>query len=279
MKNKLNIAIVGSVLASGVLSAATTTDTFTAGEILLGFYATGGTGASKNLVANLGSFDNFDNNNGTSVSILSASLVADLNATYGSNWNTRTDITWSVTGANFAQSVNGLTRNTIFVTSPRASVNDAPTSINSGSDSTLAGIRTNVNSINTAYDSATATANSSVTVVIDGGNADSMQSRMVTSASAQFGTDNTNSASGTTISDFYGLVPTSGGLAPTGAATDNDGLVFARGVNYLGYFTLSNNGLSYTASGTAIPEPSSFAVIGGLAALGYVASRRRNTKA
>ena len=281
MKNKLNIAIVGSVLASGVLSAATTTtDTFTAGEILLGFYATGGTGASKNLVANLGSFDNFDNNNGTSVSILSASLVADLNATYGSSWNTRTDITWSVTGANFAQSVNGLTRNTIFATSPRASVTDAPISITGGSDGTLAGIRLNVNSINTAYDAATTTANSTVTVVIDGSNPDSMQARLVNSSSPQFGTDNTNSAAGVTISDFYGLVPTSAGVNPNGAAVDTDGVVFARGTNYLGYFTLSSNGLNYTASGTAIPEPSSYAVLGGLVALGYSAiRRRRNTKA
>jgi len=280
MKNKLNIAIVGTVLASGILSAATTTDTFTAGEILLGFYASSGTGASKNLVANLGSFGNFDNNDGATVSILGSSLVSDLVATYGANWNSRTDITWSVTGANFAQSVAGLTRNTIFATSPRASVTDAPISITGGSDGTLAGIRLNVNSINTAYDAATTTANSTVTVVIDGSNSDSMQARMVLSASPQFGTDNTNSAASVTISDFYGLVPTSGGIAPNGAAVDTDGVVFTRGTNYLGYFTLSSNGLNYTASGTAIPEPSSYAVLGGLVALGYSAiRRRRNTKA
>jgi hypothetical protein len=57
-------------------------------------------------------------------------------------------------------------------------------------------------------------------------------------------------------------------------------VVFTRGTNYLGYFTLSSNGLNYTASGTAIPEPSSYAVLGGLVALGYSAiRRRRNTKA
>ena len=283
MKNKLNIAIVSTVLASGVLFAApsaTTTDTFTEGEVLLGFYASSGTGASKNLVANLGSFDNFDNNDGATVSILGSSLVSDLVATYGANWNSRTDITWSVTGATFTDPVNGLTRNTIFVTSPRISVTDTPVSITGGTDSTLAGIRGNINSINTAYDAAPTTANSTVTVVIDNSNPDSMQARMALSNSPQFGTSNTNLTAGTTISDFYGLVPTSRGTNPADAAIDTDGVVFTRGTNYLGYFTLSSNGLNYTASGTAIPEPSSYAVLGGLVALGYSAiRRRRNTKA
>jgi len=280
MKNKIKMLIVGAALATTASFAATTTDTLGAGELLLGFYSsTGSNGATNvNMMVNLGSFQNFDKNDGATTTFSSA-LVSDLAATFGANWNTRSDISWAVTGAVEVTPIAGLPRNTIFATSPRATVSSNPTPIASNTDAALATPRTQVASIKGYYNSLTTTANSTVTVVGDAANAGSMSARQNTAPTVQFGPTNNNLTTNTSISDFYGLVSTNG-TAPSGVAIDSTGVSYIQGTNYLGYFTLSSTGLTYTASGTsAIPEPSSFAVIGGLAALGYVASRRRNTKA
>jgi hypothetical protein len=282
MKNNLQSFLVAASLTASVAFAAVPTDTYDAGDILLGFYTASGTGATKNLMVNLGSYEQFDNNNGATVAF-APGLVADLVATYGSNWNTRTDITWAVTGTIGSSAISGMPRNTIFATSPRVNAGNSPVSIFSNTQSALGAVVTPVSAISNIFNVTDTTTNSSVTVVVDGGNPDSFFTRQGSNSGPQFNTSTNNDTNGLNISDFYGLVPTSptnGTTAPSGAATDADGLVFARGTNYLGYFTLSSNGLNYTASGTAIPEPSSYAVLGGLVALGYSAiRRRRNTKA
>ena len=273
MQSKLLALSVAALAATTGVFAATTTDTQAAGDILLGFYTSSGTGATQNLIVNLGSFTQFDSNNGGTITF-SSSIVADLAATYGANWNSRTDLEWTVTGATYTGSVNGLTRNTIFATSPRASIGNSPASIDSASDGILAAVRGNIQAIGNTYNNTETTANSSVSVVVST-NTDSLYSRQQTSNAAQFGPNNANFTNGTSISDFYGLVPTLGGVAPTGLSTDASGLVWSRGSNYLGYFTLDGSGLSFTAAGSAIPEPSSYAAICGLAIMGYVAAGRR----
>lgn len=275
MKSKLLALSAASIAATVSVFGATTSDTQGAGDVLLGFYTASGTGATQNLIVNLGSYTQFESNNGATTNF-SANIVADLAATYGASWNSRTDLEWTVTGANYTSSINGLTRNTIFSTSPRAQIGDAPTSIASGSDSTLSAVRVNIQAIANTYNNTDTTVNGTVNVIVDGTNSDSLYARQQTANAAQFGPNTANLATGTSISDFYGLVPTSGGTAPTGLSTDGSGLVWARGTNYLGYFTLSNSGLSFTASGTsAIPEPSSYAALCGLAVMGYVAAGRR----
>ncbi|MCS6244246.1 MAG: PEP-CTERM sorting domain-containing protein [Opitutus sp.] len=270
MKNSLKALFLASVVTASSAFAATTTDTFAAGDILLGFFTSTGVGAGSNLMVNLGSFGQFDNNDGSTVNF-SSSIVSDLNATYGSDWNTRTDIKWSVTGATFAASVDGLTRNSIFATAVSGA---AP--IASASDGILGTVRSNVSSIGTAFNAFDTTANSTVSVVVASSNVNSMQARLTTNNSAQFGASNQNVTTATSVSDFYALVPTTGGTAPTGLATDGDGIVFARGTNYLGTFELKASGLSFTASGaSAIPEPSTFGALAGAAVLGLAATRRR----
>jgi len=269
MKNSLKTLLLATAVTASSAFAATTTDTttdtFDAGDILLGFNTNSGVGAGKNLMVNLGSFSQFDSNNGSTINF-SSSIVADLNATYGSSWNTRNDISWSVTGATFASSVNGLTRNTIFATTASGAA-----AIESNSDGILQSVRANVQSIGTAFNAATTTANSTVSVVVANSDANSMQARLTTNNSAQFGSFNQSLTTYTSVEDFYALVPISGGVAPTGLATDATGLVFARGANYLGSFKLDASGLSFSA----IPEPSTYAALAGAAVLGLAAFRRR----
>jgi len=270
MKNSLKTLVLATV-ATASSAFAQTTNTFDAGDILLGFFTNSGVGAGSNLMVNLGSFDQFDNNDGATTNF-SSSIVADLNATYGSGWNTRTDIKWSVTGATFASSVFGVTRNTIFATAVSGA---AP--IASASDGILAGVRSNVSTIGTTFNAFATTANSTVSVVVPGSNVDSMQGRLTTNNSPQFGAIGQNVTTATSVSDFYALVPTSGGISPTGLATDADGIVFVRGTNRLGEFSLSGTGISFTAS--AVPEPSTYAALAGAAVLGLAAFRRRQVRA
>jgi hypothetical protein len=270
MKNSFKTLLLATAATASSAFAATTTNTLDAGDILLGFFTDSGTGAGSNLMVNLGSFGQFDNNDGATINF-SSSIVADLVATYGSSWNTRTDIKWSVTGANYASSVDGLTRNTIFATAVSGA---AP--IDSNSDGILAGVRSNVQGIATTFNAFNTTTNSTVSVVVPGSNVDSMQGRLTTNNSPQFGAVGQNVTTATSVSNFYALVPTINGISPTGLATDGDGIVFARGTNYLGSFQLNASGLSFTASGaSAIPEPSTFGALAGAAVLGLAATRRR----
>jgi hypothetical protein len=167
--------------------------------------------------------------------------------------------------------VDGLTRNSIFATAVSGA---AP--IASASDGILGTVRSNVSSIGTAFNAFDTTAHSTVSVVVASSNVNSMQARLTTNNSAQFGASNQNVTTATSVSDFYALVPTTGGTAPNGLATDGDGIVFARGTNLLGTFTLDASGLSYVSGASAIPEPSTYAALAGAVVLGLAASRRRS---
>jgi hypothetical protein len=269
MKTQFKLLCLAASLSATGAIAATTTDTLTEGDVLFGVYASSGVGATQNLIVNLGGFQQFDNRDNQTTQ-LSANILADISSTFGSSWNSRTDLTWVVAGATLGQSVDGLTRNTIFATSPRFDASDAPVSITGGSSGTQASIANAIASVGNTYNSATTIGSGTVTAVVDGADVDSLNSRLTLTSSAMFGPYNVNDTTGSNVSDFYALVPTSGGVAPTGNAS-----TYSRGTNYLGYFTLDSSGLSFTS---AIPETSSFAFVGGLAVLGSALLRRRRNR-
>jgi len=268
MKTQFKLLCLAASLSATGAIAATTTDTLSAGDILFGVYASGGVGSTQNLIVNLGGFQQFDNRDNQTTQ-LSSTILADIASTFGSSWNSRTDLTWVVAGACIAESVDGLTRNTIFATSPRMDVSDQPASISAGSNGTQGPIANSFASVGNTYNNASTIGSGTVTVVVDGNDEDSLNSRLTSTSAAQFGTNNVNDTTGSNVSDFYALVPTSGGVAPTGNAS-----AYTRGTNYLGYFTLNSTGLSYTA----VPETSSFAFVGGLAVLGSALLRRRRNR-
>ncbi len=86
------VAIGGMSLLSPRASAAVN---FIAGDLLMGFQATGGVGAGNTYVYNVGQASNFRDN--PSVGFL-ANVNTDLSATFGANWFTRTDLYWAVGG-------------------------------------------------------------------------------------------------------------------------------------------------------------------------------------
>ena len=68
------------------------------GDLILGFYATGGVGQNINLEVDLGSVSQFQGQPAGATLQISALAAADLAATYGANWATRTDLFWGIIG-------------------------------------------------------------------------------------------------------------------------------------------------------------------------------------
>ncbi len=62
-------------------------------DLIVGFRATGGTGAGVNLEVDLGSISNFYNGANSGVTLTNLA-IQDLIDTYGANWGTRTDLFW-----------------------------------------------------------------------------------------------------------------------------------------------------------------------------------------
>jgi hypothetical protein len=274
-KQILSLAAALSLGASAF--AAVPTDTWNSGELLLSFATTAST---TNLVVNLGSFSQFATFDGATTNLTRLN-VADLANTFGS-WNSDANLKYAIIGATATSGTTAatggvLSAGTIFTVSPRFNINSTPTAITAQTISTQNGDITDISAAgNNGYNNAdTAGFSNTFTVGILKDNVNSFFARQNTTPTVRFGTAQDQTAVGTTIVDLYGLTPASGLGSTNATATGWN----SRGATLLGSFELSSSGLSYTAVGVAIPEPSTYAALGGLVALGFAASRRRRVQA
>ena len=276
MKNSFKTLLLATaVTASSAFALTSNTFVNGQGEIMLGFHAASGTGAGQNLMVNLGSFQQFDNENGATFAF-SSSIVADLNATYGSEWSTSGLVNWSLIGTTGSTTtIDGVNQRTIFMTNAAGTGTESIVVNSNSSTSTTTNVN-RITSIGTSYNAFETTANSTVSVVVASSNANSMQALLELSNNTRFGPVNQVVASGAgSALDFYALVPT--GAVPSGLAIDGSEHLYTDGANFLGTFTLDASGLSFTASGaSAVPEPSTYAALAGAAVLGLAAYRRRS---
>jgi hypothetical protein len=91
LKSRLATLLVASASVLAVYSASAAT--YTAGDMLLGFRATGGTGLTTDYIINLGSSTTIrDASVGTSLGTYGTDLVA----TFGAGWATRSDLSWGL---------------------------------------------------------------------------------------------------------------------------------------------------------------------------------------
>ena len=82
------------------------------GDILLGFRASGGDGATTDYLVDIGSATQFTGASGQ-VSVNIGNIATDLTNTYGADWKTRGDLLWSVSGVQKVVG-NGFPLNTMF---------------------------------------------------------------------------------------------------------------------------------------------------------------------
>jgi hypothetical protein len=83
--------------SSGAITVAT-------GDLILGFRANGGQGSGINLEVNLGPASQYTNPASPTFTVPGLSTL-DLISTYGSNWNTRSDLAWGIVGATTTDAV------------------------------------------------------------------------------------------------------------------------------------------------------------------------------
>ena len=274
MKTKILLAAL-LALSGGALTVPAVTITAGTNDLILGFYATGGTGAATNLEVDLGSVSQFYNVSGTLA--LPGLSVSDLSATYGANWFNRTDLFWGVVGTTGAATGTTIGGNTIAAKTlwggrAESTLGLQSTPWSAGSTFAQQGP---ANTIATMYtgalgslNGATATANSATAALIDNTLAGSWSKQEGSTASA-FGFfnpkslfDNGTPGNGGVVTDLYELQPGSGAGS------------------YVGSFALNANGLAFSGSAAgagaaAVPEPSTYAALMGVAALGVAAIRRR----
>ncbi|MFN7562291.1 MAG: PEP-CTERM sorting domain-containing protein [Prosthecobacter sp.] len=264
------LAVAGMTLFASQANATT----YVAGDLLLGFRASGGQGSSENLIVNLGQADTVYRD-----AVANITSVVDigtlLTTTYGANWSSRGDLFWGIagarTGASIGSAVDGDPIRTNYLTA-------AQTTVNPGTQSS------------TAWEIAGSTSRGSVANAIIGlaGNFEAFSAAVTNTAVLPSGTgstwsSNNNGSSSFTLAgtvegnfgagaagtalDLYRILHTTSGASPTGTV----------GVgSFEGTFTISNAGVVGFAV-TAVPEPSR-ALLAGLGLAGIAFRRRRAVK-
>jgi hypothetical protein len=255
--NKAKLAVL-ALASVALLAPAVQAETVTSatGDLILGFDATGGTGASVNLMVNLGNIASYTNMNGATFSIPRLSLT-DLSGQFGSDWNTRTDLNWGIVGAIRGTTAQyGFPVNTLFATEPLGVTHTPGTSSAQGTG------RSYIGNMYTKMSGTESTANSAYSIVLTQDTADSWNNRRDAVGGLDFGyfslVESAIEADGSSSMDLVYLKSTT--AVPDGERTN------------LGTFTLTSSGLSFQA----IPEPSSMMLV--FMGLGMSVMVRRHTK-
>jgi len=261
MKSNNRILAMSAAIMAAMASVASATTTYTQGDLLLGFRATTGTGATTNYVVNLGQSTLYTSAVGTST-INVGNIGADLSNIYGSTWYTSvgTDVAWGVVGsASNLVTVGADAAATVYYTLPGAAttLNNTTQKIASGAMVTF---ESNTNGYSTTFNSASL--NSAFAQVIDASNANSWSA---------------NLNNGTTTTIDFKLFPEIEGSPSTVLNLYRDGSTTGTGNQsvQLGSFSLSPTGALTFTSVNPVPEPSA-ALLGGLGTLLLFTRRRRN---
>ncbi|HEY9156141.1 MAG TPA: PEP-CTERM sorting domain-containing protein [Opitutaceae bacterium] len=264
--------IIAAALSAGLIGSLHAS---AGGDLILGFNATGGTGAGTNLEIDLGAISNFElgTASGTTdiVNLLDSSAVGvgnTLDSLYGSNWATRSDLTWGVAGTvgNVTSTgPNGEPAKTLWLSAAADGSaldgNSSSTPLLGTANALAGGASQKINTIYANFPgSATTIANTTPgSWTVQEGTGSKVWNSVY--ARSQF-ENNTNIAGNNgnyVASDLYDIAPT---LNQAGS--------------FLGTFAINNSGeVTFTAAGAAIPEPTTYAAFIGLGALGFSIIRRR----
>jgi len=96
-RNILTFLAPVALLASGPTAYAAA-PTFNQGDLIVGFRATGGTGADRNVLVNLGNCAGFRDHTVASGALSLGNINTDMQAQFGIGWGSRTDIFWGIAG-------------------------------------------------------------------------------------------------------------------------------------------------------------------------------------
>jgi hypothetical protein len=290
---KINNILTASILAIAGLvaftpSAHAATLFFGDNELMLGFRATGGTGAASNVMSDLNTADLYYNPNGTASNPLSPITgtnitnigrlsPADLSATYGAGWAARTDLFWGIVGSSGSSGSNdGLYQsNTIYLSKAEATAGTQTSPWNRQNDYTNANVQ--ISSMGNAGGyQGSSTANSNFDAIASAANAQSYTSRSQGQSGQTFATVNGTFANDSVVAKFAtgNWISVQDIYAMDPAGTGGNGV-------YLGSFGLRADGtIDYATSASdfatsPVPEPAT--TFFGIATFAVAAFRRRRS--
>lgn len=275
------LAIVGATF--GALTASAQTVTYSQGDLLVGFRASGGTGSNTTFVYNIGSAVNF--RDGVTSGVL-ANVGSQLTATYGSDWFTRSDVSWGVIGVYSNGNpqldttvVNGDPVSTIYASRAATDIGTS-TAWGSGTAFTRAQVVSAATQVVSFAHTGTPVAgtfafqNAASGTGGFGAFVDTSATNdwaQYTSVPADFGLftggieGTFNTGTEYAYLDLYRILSTTTGADPVGT----------RGLgSYETTFSINAAGQISVAT-SAVPEPASAAALVGLISLGFVGARRR----
>lgn len=278
-KHLLTALVVAGITA---LASSANAATYVAGDLLLGFRATGGQGATSTYVVNLGSsygtYLNATTNNASVIDIGSA-----LTTIYGSNWNTRSDLYWGIAGirssAASGASVGGDPVKTNYVSAAQTTVNPGVSGNSSpwvvSSSTTRQAIANNIASIVSTFTAAAGyggtNGNSTAEIATNAVGQTWEDQNTGTDSFGLGGSIEGNFGSGVagTALDLYRILNTNTGASPTGTVGTG---------SWEGTFTINNSGVvGFAVNASVVPEPSR-ALLAGLGLSGIFFRRRRAAK-
>ena len=266
-KNILTTLVVAGISAVAFPAKAATT--FTAGDLLLGFRATGGTGAASSLIVNIGDSITIRDNDTSSASLID--IGAALTSTYGSGWDTRTDLFWGVVGVRsnsaFDSPVSGDPARTLYM----GRVNGADTigaksssNLTTATNTVHGTVANNVAGFQQAFDTyAGATLNGGLAAAIDTSVVNTWEDFTSGSSDFSVGTNIEGVIASEKVLDLYRILGDTTGASPTGTL---------RTGAWQGTVSLSSAGV-VSFDPVAIPEPSRVLFLG--CGLGGLLMRRR----
>lgn len=266
---KAFLAFASLVLAVG---AAKANPTYTTGDLLLSVRATGGTGSGTDYVIDLGQASLFENgasytlnsgNTGTVNNI--GDIGADLTSIYGADWATRTDLNWSIMGTT-GQNPSGISndyvskmqttsggvdtttpwKNNLAKTSGNYTAAGKINNLATGSGSSFIGVQTTSAGLSSSFavTEVDATNNNSYHSGIHGGTNGPSNLDLGQYGSPYIEGHGASGITGASLDLFH----------VTSGANNNNGTLD-------GTFSIASDGTVTFDSATAVPEPSTYAMV------------------
>lgn len=172
MKTNTLRAAAPVLLAGLILASRAQAVTAVAGDLILGFRASGGQGASTNLEVNIGPASNYYGAVPGSFVVTGLSS-ADLVSTYGAGWAGRSDLSWGIVGTTGAAAVGAAPARTIWASRAEPTPGTTSTPWLRGTTFTLQVPSNTISSLYTgapgSLTNASATSNSASAALIDTG--------------------------------------------------------------------------------------------------------------